>query len=167
MKIIRKIFNFIDFITNSLAAIALALTFALVFLNVVTRYIFDTGFSWSEEAARYALMAIVIFGIIRVTHHREHFSVDLITKAVPPVLQRILLLAQDLIMIWIDYILIVGSYKMVALNWENTSPALAIPSWFPYGFLLFTAVISMLYLITHVLMDLNIIKAEELPEGGK
>ena len=52
--------KWVDRVTGWLAAFALVGTFALVFLNVILRYLFGTGFAWSEEGARYALMAVII-----------------------------------------------------------------------------------------------------------
>ncbi len=52
MKAIRVLFKWIDRITAWLAVIALVVMFGLVFLNVIMRYIFGSGFAWSEEGAR-------------------------------------------------------------------------------------------------------------------
>lgn len=64
MKAIRVLFKWIDRITAWLAVIALVVMFGLVFLNVIMRYIFGSGFAWSEEGARYALMAVIILGVL-------------------------------------------------------------------------------------------------------
>ena len=77
MNFIRAIFKWIDRITAWIAVLSLVLMFFFVFLNVVTRYILGTGFAWSEEGARYAMLAVIILGVLEVTHQRDHFAVDL------------------------------------------------------------------------------------------
>ena len=99
MKAIRAIFKWVDKVSAWLAVLALVVTFALVFLNVIMRYVFGSGFAWSEEGARYALMAVIIMGALEVTHERGHFYVDLLTNAAPKPLLRVLNLLQDALMI--------------------------------------------------------------------
>ena len=67
MNFIRAIFKWIDRITAWIAVLSLVLMFFFVFLNVVTRYILGTGFAWSEEGARYAMMAVIILGVLEVS----------------------------------------------------------------------------------------------------
>ena len=45
---------------------------------------------------------------------------------------------------------------MVVLNWENRTPAIGLPSWLPYGLLLFSSAISILYLLLQLLSDLGL-----------
>lgn len=119
--------------TAWLAVIALVVMFALVFLNVIMRYVFGSGFSWSEEGARYALMAVIILGVLEVTHHRDHFCVDLLTNAAPKPLLRVMRVIESVCMIAVMAVLCVGSWQMTLLNWENVTPAMGMPSWLPYG----------------------------------
>lgn len=168
MKAIKKIFSWIDTIAIWLAVLSLILTFALVFLNVVLRYIFGTGFAWSEEGARYALMAVIILGVLQVTHNRSHFSVDLLTGIAPKPVLRVMMVLQDIIMIGVMCILTHGSYKMVLLNAQNTTPAIGMPSWIPYGLMLVSCAVSTIYLVGHLIEDVtSSSKAEASEEGNE
>lgn len=162
MGIMKRIFTWIDRITAWFAVLALVATFALVFLNVVTRYLFGTGFAWSEEGARYALMAVIILGVLEVTHRREHFCVDLLTNLVPKPVLRVMQVLQDLLMLAVMGILTYGSWLMTTLNWENRTPAIGMPSWLPYGLMLVSCAVSLLYLLSHLLQDLG--HGSKLPE---
>ena len=145
MNFIRAIFKWIDRITAWIAVLSLVLMFFFVFLNVVTRYILGTGFAWSEEGARYAMMAVIILGVLEVTHQRDHFAVDLLTNVAPKPVRRLMNIFADIMMLVIMYVMTFGSYQMVVLNWENRTPAIGLPSWLPYGLLLFSSAISILY----------------------
>lgn len=122
MNFIRAIFKWIDRITAWIAVLSLVLMFFFVFLNVVTRYILGTGFAWSEEGARYAMMAVIILGVLEVTHQRDHFAVDLLTNVAPKPVRRLMNIFADIMMLVIMYVMTFGSYQMVVLNWENRTP---------------------------------------------
>lgn len=155
MKAIRTILKWVDRVTGWLAALALIGTFALVFLNVILRYIFGTGFAWSEEGARYALMAVIILGVLEVTHTRDHFCVDLLTNIAPKPVLGIMKIIQNLLMLAIMVVLTIGSWDMTVLNWQNTTPAIGMPSWLPYGLMLVSSAISLVYLLGHLVEDLG------------
>ena len=165
MRAIRAILKWVDRVTGWLAAFALVGTFALVFLNVILRYLFGTGFAWSEEGARYALMAVIILGVLEVTHSREHFCVDLLTQTAPKPVLRVMEVIQNLLMLAVMAVLANGSWKMTLLNWENTTPAIGMPSWLPYGLMLVSSVISLVYLLGHLLGSLGL-RLDEAEEGG-
>lgn len=164
MKAIKVLFKWIDRLTAYLAVVALVGMCLLVFLNVVMRYIFHSGLSWSEEGARYALIAVVILGVVEVTHYREHFCVDILTNAVPKPVSRIFKIIQDVLMIVIMGIMCVGSYDMTTLNWKNLTPAMRMPSWIPYGLMLLSSAVCLLYLIGHLLEDLGV-SVQDKSEG--
>lgn len=161
MKQINFLLDILRKISSFVAVIALIITFALVFLNVVTRYIFGTGFAWSEEGARYGLVALIILGVIEITRKREHFCVDLLTNIVPGPILKIMEVLQDLMMLALTGILLQGAFNMAALNWHNKTPALAMPSWIPYALLLFSSAVSILYLLLILFQDIGLIKKEE------
>lgn len=163
MKVIRTILKWVDRITVWLAAVALVVTFALVFLNVILRYLFGTGFAWSEEGARYALMAVIILGVLEVTHSRDHFCVDLLTNLAPKPVLRFMEIVQNLLMLAVMVVLTYGSWDMTVLNWQNTTPAIGMPSWLPYGLMLVSSAISLVYLLGHLLESLRVC----LGKGGE
>lgn len=59
-------------------------------------------------------------------------------------------------MIAVMCVLCQGSWQMTLLNWENVTPAMGMPSWIPYGLMLASSVVSLFYLIGHLLEDLGI-----------
>lgn len=73
----------------------------------------------------------------------------------------------DIMMLVIMYVMTFGSYQMVVLNWENRTPAIGLPSWLPYGLLLFSSAISILYLLLQLLSDLGLnLEKDHSKEGG-
>lgn len=160
MKMINSFLNILRKISSFVAVVALVITFALVFLNVVTRYVFGTGFAWSEEGARYGLVALIILGVIEITRTRDHFCVDLLTNIAPKPILKIMVILQDIMMLGLTIILLRGAFGMVKLNWYNKTPALGMPSWISYGLMLFSSAVSVLYLLLILLEDIGVVKAQ-------
>jgi len=113
------------------------------------------------------MMAVIILGVLEVTHQRDHFAVDLLTNVAPKPVRRLMNIFADIMMLVIMYVMTFGSYQMVVLNWENRTPAIGLPSWLPYGLLLFSSAISILYLLLQLLSDLGLnLEKDHSKEGG-
>ncbi len=67
-------------IVNVSMAGALLLMAILVFGNVVLRYLFNTGITWSEEAARFLFVWLTFLGAVGALNENQHLGVDLVLK---------------------------------------------------------------------------------------
>jgi TRAP-type C4-dicarboxylate transport system permease small subunit len=72
------------------------LTFALfwslagvVFLQFFTRYILNDSLAWTEEIARYQLMALTFVGSATAARRGAHIAVDFFLLAMPPGARRL------------------------------------------------------------------------------
>ena len=65
----------------------------IVFLQFFTRYVLNDSLAWTEEIARYALMAITFIGGAIVTRKNTHIAVELLSNLLSDGLPRRLLLA--------------------------------------------------------------------------
>lgn len=124
-------------------AILLAFMTLLTFLQVVLRYVFNTGLLWSLEATVYAFAALVLFGMSYGVRTRSHIAVDLVVKRLPSGLRHIAaLLAVALCLLYCGLMLygsVVFVERLAALgNYARDIPA---PKWvltlvMPLGFAL-------------------------------
>lgn len=80
MKELRNIVNHLE---EGLLAFLLALMTLLTFLQVVLRYVFNTGLVWSLEATTYAFAALVLIGMSYGVRTKTHIAVDLFTRKLP------------------------------------------------------------------------------------
>jgi len=79
--------------------LAFALFWALagiVFLQFFTRYVLNDSLAWTEEIARYGLMALTFLGGAVVTRRNNHIAVALLPNLLPPAWGRALLAVVDL-----------------------------------------------------------------------
>jgi TRAP-type C4-dicarboxylate transport system permease small subunit len=104
---------------EALIAVFLAVMIILTFLNVVLRYVFHTGFAWSEEVARLCFIYLVYLGSIEAMRDNRHLMVDSILVRIPGVAQKILYAVLQLTIVVLMYILTEGSWRLVRQNLGN------------------------------------------------
>ncbi len=137
--------DFLGYIEEGAMAILLAFMTLLTFLQVVLRYVFNTGILWSLEATVYAFAALVVFGMSYGVRTQSHIAVDLVVSRLPPKLRHAAaLLAVAFCLIYCGLMLygsVVFVERLAALgNFARDIPA---PKWaltvvMPLGFALLT-----------------------------
>jgi C4-dicarboxylate transporter DctQ subunit len=73
---------------EGILATLLAFMTLLTFIQVVLRYVFNSGIVWSLEATTYSFAALVLFGMSYGVRTRTHIAVDLFTRKLPATLER-------------------------------------------------------------------------------
>ena len=69
-------------------ALMVAIT-VVVFLQVISRYVFNYPFDWPEELARYLFVWVALLGAALALRRGAHFSIDALVKRLPEGWQRI------------------------------------------------------------------------------
>lgn len=150
----NKMMDTFVWFTDMLSALFLAATFAIVLLNVILRYGFHSGLAWSEEASRYLFAVTVFMGFIQITRQREHYKVDFFPNSLPKGARRICYVIQDVIIIGLLGIIADGAAKNVILRINNRTPAMGLPEWIPYGIILFSSIMMILFMLTNTVSDI-------------
>jgi TRAP-type transport system small permease protein len=125
--------RFIDGIEMTAAAFLAAVT-VLIFVSVFLRYIFIWSIPDSYDLSSLGLGILIFWGIASASYRGEHISVDLLYSAMPPRIQRAMVLFADLVTL---ICLIVFTW-MVAIKVLNTRADnvstfdLRQPIWFYY-----------------------------------
>ncbi len=96
MKIIRVIENILGYIENGLLVIFLTVTVVMAFLQVVLREFWSTGILWADVFLRHLVLWIGFLGAALAAKESRHFSIDIITKRLSPLLRRIIQVLLDL-----------------------------------------------------------------------
>ncbi|MFS0824633.1 TRAP transporter small permease [Bacillus sp. 1P02SD] len=143
-KICIKILNVS--ISFSLASMAI-----LVFGNVILRYIFNSGITWSEEMSRFLFVWLVFLGAIACLKDNMHLGVDVVVNALPLKLKKIAFVISNLLVLYILWLLLIGSWKMTVLNMNSTAPATGLPLSFLYGIGVITSVSMAIIIIVRMI----------------
>ncbi|RBW70944.1 TRAP transporter small permease [Bacillus taeanensis] len=125
-----KVFNHVLNIGIAFSLIAMAV---LVFGNVVLRYAFNSGITWSEEMSRFLFVWLVFLGAIAAFKDNMHLGVDIVTNMLPEKVKKIAFVISNLLVLYVLWLLLEGSWKMTLLNMSSLAPATKIPLGFVYG----------------------------------
>ena len=135
--------TFVDKLEEGFIAALLAAMTLLTFVQVVLRYVFNSGFVWALEATTYMFGWLVMFGIAYGVKVGSHIGVDAVVKIFAPATQRALGVLAGLLCMLYAGILFYGAWgyvgKMHLLGVEAED--IAIPRWqlqiiLPVGFAL-------------------------------
>ena len=117
----------------------------LVFLNVILRYIFNSGIPIGDEIARYFFIWSVFVGVVLAYRDKEHVGVTLVVDALKGTAKKIMLVLGNLVStVTIGYLLI-SSIAYLKVAHRYNSPASGIPFSF-VAIILVIASISILLL---------------------
>ena len=146
-----------------LISIALAVMILLVFTNVILRFIFDTGFAWSEEVARICFIYLVYLGSIEAMRDNRHLLIDSVIIRLPSTAQKLLYTLIQALIIWLMTALTAGSYGLMLQNYHNKWVATGLPVWLVYlaGFIMGISILLLaagnifkLWIMKHTVKDL-------------
>lgn len=130
---VNKIYNFLNGSIKMVMAFSLASMAILVFGNVVLRYVFNSGITWSEEMSRFFFIWLIFIGAINALKDNEHLGVDMVVKKLTPGLQKIVYVISNFLILYILYLVLDGSWKMTMLNIESKASATGISLAYIYG----------------------------------
>jgi len=130
-----KLFNGVQLLLGGMLAIMIA----LVFLNVILRFFFNSGLVWSEEVSRYVFVYVIYLGAIVAMKENAHLGVDTFIKNCPEKLKWLLFVVGRVIIITVMAILFKGSLAMVIQSSTAKAAATGLPLSVVYGIGLVTA----------------------------
>lgn len=105
-----------------LMALALAGMVLLVFGNVVLRYVFNSGITVSEEVSRWLFVWLTFLGAVVAMKEHGHLGVDMLVSRLPDWGKKLCLVVGQLLMLWVCYLLAVGSWEQTQINLDVTGP---------------------------------------------
>lgn len=109
-----------------LIAALLAVMVVLVFGNVVMRYVFNSGFSISEELSRWLFVWLTFMGAISALRQGTHLGSDTVVSRLPLAGKKFCFVVGHLLMLFVCYLLTVGSWAQVVINWDTTSAVMEV-----------------------------------------
>lgn len=84
-----------------------------IFLQVLTRQLFQTPLTWSEELARYLQVWITFLGIGYGLRHKSHIKVEIFINKISKKGQRIIKIFVNVILIFCLLQIIPGTYRFM------------------------------------------------------
>jgi TRAP-type C4-dicarboxylate transport system permease small subunit len=100
---------------------------ALVFGNVVMRYIFDSGIILAEEVARFVFVWLTFGGAFLVAREGGHLGMTSVVSRLRPSGQKAFRALAEAISLVCIGLVVVGSWRQIVINIDNAAPITGIP----------------------------------------
>ena len=123
---------------EAVISILLVLTTLLVFVDVVMRFGFNTGFMWSQELTLHMSAWFVLFGTSYGLKVGSHIGMDSFVKLFPRAGRRVMTGLAAVLALGYCWLVLYGSWiylkkmKMIGIELED----MPIPAWLAHGMLL-------------------------------
>jgi TRAP-type C4-dicarboxylate transport system permease small subunit len=134
--------------TNQISiGIMMGIMFVLVFINVVTRYIFGFSFATTEEISTFLMIWITYIGAGLALREGRLAAIDLFQDMIPPKTRRYFRALLGVVILLFFAILAYYGAKMVKFGWSQETWATQIPRGIPYLAVPIGAVVFGLHLV--------------------
>ncbi|MBD8014616.1 TRAP transporter small permease [Planococcus wigleyi] len=144
--------------TENFTMILLVIMVLLVFFQIVSRAMFSTSFSWTNELARYMMVWLAFLGGGIAFQHNAHIGIEAIVERFSVRWQKFIQLAVMVICISFFIILIVTGLEFTTSSMTQSSPALNIPMGLVYLALPISGILQILNVVD---LNLNYFKSKE------
>ncbi|WP_162916648.1 TRAP transporter small permease [Cohaesibacter haloalkalitolerans] len=153
MRTLEWVCSAIEKTINFIIIVCLMMMTAVIFYQVVLRYVFDSSNIWAEEFARYAFIWVVLLGAASALRRFQHIRIDFVVNLLPERAQKLIN--------FINYILIVGFLATlikygIAISLKTThqiSAGLHIPMSFMYMSIPVGSALMLLFTVQIILRD--------------
>lgn len=127
---------------------------AVIFSQVVARYVFHNSLSWSEEVGRYLFVWMTFLGTALGVRKRAHVSLDSLIKQLPTPIYKAIVVLSYLAMIIFTCVLAYDSLEMLKLGTHQVSAAMQMPMKYVYYVLPIGSVLTIFYLARNLIVDI-------------
>jgi TRAP-type C4-dicarboxylate transport system permease small subunit len=135
------------FLRGMLVLLMAAMVFAVTW-QVVSRYLFASPSSWTEEVARFLLIWIGTLGAAYAFRTNMHIGLDLLPKKLTGNAARNLhWFTLSVIIVFAATVLVIGGSSLVYLTWDlrQYSAVLGLPISFVYSVIPLTGILIVIY----------------------
>jgi TRAP-type transport system small permease protein len=162
-------------VLSAVMVLFLAIMVVLVFGNVVLRYGFNSGITLSEELSRWLFVWLTFLGALVGLHTHHHLGTDSLVSRLPVRGKKICLGLTHLLMMYLCWLMLVGSWQQTKINAGSTSAVMQVSmAWF-YAAGVFFAVLAVLFifndfykLVTGQLTEAELVgitESDDMPTG--
>lgn len=147
MKIKTKLVRFLSVI---LGILFVFMTF-LVIYQVVSRYVFNSPLTFTEDLLGYSFVWLTLIGTTILFSNKEHMNIDFIVDKFPKNVRASIDILIDLLVIVVAIgIFIYGGFKVIQIGGLQMSPTLNIPLSYVYSILPITGVLLIIICLCNV-----------------
>lgn len=114
-------------IAEAAMAIGLSGMVLAVFVNVVLRYVFDTGIVFYEELSRLLFVWLVCIGAIVASAENKHLGFDMLTSRLKGLPRTVCTVLSRLGIAYVMVLVVQGSWRQVQAGMQSFSTVIGYP----------------------------------------
>ena len=145
--------DWIKFLVNIdqyISAILFIVIMVLLFLQVVSRYVFHHSFTWTEELSILLFVWMTYTGVSSAVTYRKNLRIDALLNVVPFKVKKALLIISDVIFIVFNLYLIFPLLELIKSIGTSKTPILGIPKAITYWLIPFILIVSSIKLLADI-----------------
>jgi len=123
----------INKVTKYMTSGFLIVMVVIIFLQIVSRIVIQSSFSWTEELARFLMIWLTFLGAAFSFQHGAHIGISMLTDKLPKKVSAIITLLVGILCSVLFVILTVKGFELVGKSANQTSPAMRIPMSYVYS----------------------------------
>ena len=124
---LQRIGTWLQRAAEATMAIGLAGMVVAVFVNVVLRYVFDTGIVFYEELSRLLFVWLVCIGAIVASAENKHLGFDMLTSRLKGVPRLVCLWLSRIGIGYVMLLVVQGSWRQVEAGMNSFSTVIGYP----------------------------------------
>jgi TRAP-type transport system small permease protein len=174
---VKKLIDGYCLFIGYLIAAMLAVMVVLVFGNVLMRYLFNSGFTISEELSRWLFVWLTFLGAVVALRSNGHLGTDMLVGKLGPAGKKVCMGISLLLMLYCLVLVFKGSYDQSVVNWTSTSAVMEVSmSWFYASGMVFAVLGGIILLsdlwrlLTGQIDDTHLVlmqESEDVPHAGQ
>jgi len=114
-----------------LVALCLAIMIVLNFGNVLSRYVFKSSWSFTEEMQLILFIWVIMLASAIAYKRLEHLGLPLILDVVPKTIKKSLIIFAGLVSVFLIALLFISGVEMITeqIKFQQTTSVLGLPEW--------------------------------------
>jgi len=144
-RMARRVLRGMDLAIGAVAVAAMTALVAIVFANVVGRYMLGQSLIWSLDAARWLFIAIILLGVPLAHRMRMHLLITILVDLLPRTGQRAASFLGDLVIAYTTVMLLAGGWTLIE-TMGGTNVSLGLPQWARFVPIPVSCVLGLVYL---------------------
>jgi TRAP-type C4-dicarboxylate transport system permease small subunit len=149
--LIKKLYEILEKSIDILMGSFLALMGLFILGNVLLRYFFNYSLTWAEELSRFLFVWITFLGAVGALKNNKHLGFTSLIKKMPLPFKKFFFALSNLIVIYILYLVFIGSIEMTQLGFMQVAPSTGLPMAYMWivgivmSFMMFIIIVGNLY----------------------
>lgn len=130
--------------------------------QVISRYIFGSPFTWTEELGRYTFIWMSILGMAVGVKTLGHIALDLLLKSMSGIVEKVFQYIINILIAGFGVLFTFSGIKMMGIGSGQNSPSLSLPMEFVYIVIPISGVLIVYFVIGNMIQEL---KGKEMPNS--